>query len=75
MRKLDEAIDQDIDPTNITEVSVARGEKPSESEMDLLFENLNFSGTKPAILSLIPKYADSYVRICLNLRVLIFRNP
>ena len=60
-RKLDEAIDQDTDPTNITEVSVARGKVPSESEMDLLFENLSFSGTKPAILSLIPKYADSYM--------------
>ena len=34
---------------------------PSESEMDLLFENLNCTGTKPAILSLVPKFADSYM--------------
>ena len=34
---------------------------PTESKMDLLFENLSCSGTKPAILSLIPKFADSYM--------------
>ena len=61
-RKLDEAIDHDSDPANTTEVvSVGRGKMPSESKMDLLFENLNCTGMKPAILSLVPKFADSYM--------------
>ena len=34
---------------------------PTESEVDLLFENLSCSGAKPAILSLIPKFTDSYM--------------
>ena len=60
-RKLDEVIDCDVDPTDVIKVSMVRGKLPTESEMDLLFENLSCSGTKPAILSLIPKFADSYM--------------
>ena len=50
---------QQIHSPHVTKVFTARGKKPTESEMDLLFENLSCTGTKPAILSLIPKFSDS----------------
>ena len=34
---------------------------PAADEFDTFYESLSYSGTKPAILSLIPKYSSSYV--------------
>ena len=61
---MDELIDCDThstDSPHVTEVFTARGKIPTESEMDLLFENLSCASTKPAILSLISKFSDAYV--------------
>ena len=38
-----------------------RGKAPTESELELLFENLSGGGTKPDMLSLVAKISDSYV--------------
>lgn len=35
--------------------------KPTSAELDLFFANLSIADTKPAILSLMPKYSDKYV--------------
>ena len=44
------------------EVSVLTNDsKPTDSEMEQFFTNLSLCETKPAILSLIPKYSDTYV--------------
>ena len=71
-RKLDEAIDHYSDFANTTEVvSVGRGKMPSESEMDLLFENLNCTGMKPAIYHW---FLNLQIHICLSLHVPVFLN-
>jgi len=35
--------------------------KPTGAELDLFLESLSIAGSKPAILSLMPKYSDRYV--------------
>ena len=58
-RKLDDMIDIS---ESTEEVSIlANDSKPTDSEMEQFFANLNLCETKPAILSLIPKYSDAYV--------------
>ena len=37
------------------------GSKSTESELALLFQNLSTGGTKPGVLSVVPKYSDEYV--------------
>ena len=38
-----------------------RAVSQTDIEMEQLFSDLNLCGTKPAILSLIPKYSDNYI--------------
>ena len=58
-RKVDDTID--ISET-MKEVSVvSQSSKPTDIAMEQLFSDLNLCGTKPAILSLIPKYSDNYI--------------
>ena len=60
-RKLDDIIDgKDEQQRNDPKVP-ERGKAPTESELELLFENLSRGGTKPGILSLVTKYSDLYV--------------
>ena len=37
------------------------GSKSTESELALLFQNLNTGGTKPGVLSVVPEYSDECV--------------
>ena len=37
------------------------GSKSTESELALLFQNLSTVGTKPSVLSVVPKYSDEYM--------------
>ena len=61
-RKLDEAIGDDTSlHTHCSEISTEIGKAPSESEMATLSEGPSWTGTKPAILSLIPKFSDLYM--------------
>ena len=60
-RKLDAAIDQDGHVRTSTPCVTARGEESTDSEMEKLFTSFSLGGTKPLILSLIPKYSDDYV--------------
>lgn len=55
-------------PSTVTPSTTERGEsmpnrtsKPTVAELDLFFTSLSIAGSKPAILSLIPKYADKYI--------------
>ena len=52
-----------IDVSESTEgVSIStNASKPTDSEMEQFFANLSLCETHPAILSLIPKYSDTYV--------------
>ena len=59
-RKLDEVVDGNEQQRGDSKVPVS-GKKSTESELALLFENLSSGGTKPGILSLVSKFADSYV--------------
>ena len=53
--------------STVTPTTTGEGEiskyilKPTDAELNLLFESLSMAGTKPAILSLIPKYSDKYI--------------
>ena len=53
----------DVSESTCTEgVSIStNASKPTDSEMEQFFANLSLCETKPAILSLIPKYSDTYV--------------
>ena len=57
---MDEVVDGNKQQRGDSKVPV-RGKKSTESELALLFENLSSRGTKPGILSLVSKFADSYV--------------
>ena len=37
------------------------GCRSTDADLDLLFENLSIAGTKPGVLSLVPKFSDNYV--------------
>ena len=58
-RKLDDTIDISETTKEVSVLSLSS--KPTNIEMEQLFADLNLCGTKPAILSLIPKYSDNYI--------------
>ena len=53
--------------STVTPTTTGEGEtskhilKPTDAELNVFFESLSMAGTKPAILSLIPKYSDKYI--------------
>ena len=58
-RKLDDMIDVS-ESTEGVSIST-NASKPTDSEMEQFFANLSLCEIQPAILSLIPKYSDTYV--------------
>ena len=59
-RKLNESIDGSV-PKKSSVSNPRSTVSPSNEEYDLFYEQLSKTGTKPAILSLIPKHSDPYV--------------
>ena len=60
----DDAVDsEDVEDVEAGESEQPKkiGSKPTESELALLFQNLSAGGTKPGVLSVVPKYSDEYV--------------
>lgn len=63
--------DNSVDVEDVEDVEVGESEQPknwikslqksTESELALLFQNLSTGGTKPGVLSVVPKYSDEYV--------------
>jgi hypothetical protein len=67
-RKLDGAIDTDTANTNVhhdNPQQTSTFTAANEGDIDAFYEALSSCGTKPAILSLVPKYSSSYVPKCL----------
>ena len=57
-RKFDEMIEDDSLLVSVEETICSR---PTDGEMRELFEKLSLAGTKPAILSLIAPYSETYI--------------
>ena len=60
-RKLDDMIDGKETQQKADPKVVVTGKRSTESELALLYEGLSCGGTKPGVLSLIPKHSDMYV--------------
>ena len=54
---------EDVEDVEAVELEQPKkiGSKSTESELALLFQNLSTGGTKPGVLSVVPKYSDQYV--------------
>ena len=54
---------EDVEDVEAVELKQPKkfGSKSTESELALLFQNLSTGGTKPGVLSVVPKYSDEYI--------------
>ena len=58
-RKLDDALEGTVPEEDDT--TIKEGSRPTSDELALFYENISHQGTKPSILSVIPKHSGSYV--------------
>lgn len=58
-RKLDDALEGTVPEEDDT--TIKEGSGPNSDELSLFYENISHQGTKPSILSLVPKHSDGYV--------------
>ena len=59
--KLDDPLEGVSTVSEESAVTTNEGSRPTSDEFALFYKNISRQGTKPAILSLIPNYSDSYV--------------
>ena len=60
-RKLDDATDSDPAGVKIRQHTPVQASAVTEADIDGFYDAISKCGTKPAILSLVPKYSSSYV--------------
>ena len=60
-RKLGDALEGTSTVSEESVVTIKEGSRPTSDEFTLLYKNISHQGTKPAMLSLILNYFDSYV--------------
>ena len=58
-RKLDDALEGTVPEEDDT--TIKEGSRPTSDELALFYKNISLQGTKPSILSVIPKHSGSYV--------------
>ena len=58
-RKLDDALEGTVPEEDDT--TIKEGSRPTSDELALFYKNISLQGTKPSILSVIPKHSGSHV--------------